>query len=137
MTDQIHSIVQAAEIVAAGEGTPQERLAQGFKAFRRATVASSEWPVELWEKYDCICDRLLAGGTWQKTIDRMDPQTAGECTAHVSKAMKAFAAAVEGVRNHAALSHGAVASARDLNLLESSEGASWDTRCRTKTAPTA
>lgn len=137
MTDQIHSIVQAAEIVGGGEGTPQERLAQGFKAFRRATVASSDWPVELWEKYDCICDTLLAGGTWQKTIDQMDPQTAGECTAHVSKAMKAFAAALESVRNHTARSQRAVVQVCDVSLLESLERTPWDECCPTKTAPTA
>ena len=79
MLDQFQSINQAAEIVAGPMGSPQERLAKGFKAFRRATVASDDWSAESWEKYDCICSTLLAGGTWQKTIDRMDLKTANEC----------------------------------------------------------
>lgn len=99
MLDQFHGIDQAAEIVAGTFGTPQERLAKGFKAFRRATIDNHDWPVELWEKYNCICDILLAGGTWQKTIDRMDLNTASECAAQVSGAMKDLADAVELARS--------------------------------------
>jgi hypothetical protein len=98
MLDQCHSITQAADILVGAVGTPQERLAKGFKAFRRATIFSNDWPVELWEKYNCICDIFLAGGTWQKTIGRMDLKTASECAPQVSKAMKDLAAAVEVVR---------------------------------------
>jgi hypothetical protein len=61
MLNQVQSIVQAAEIVVGTAGTPQERLAKGFKAFRQATILSNDWPVALWEKYNCICNTLLAG----------------------------------------------------------------------------
>ena len=61
---------------------------------------TKNWSVELWEKYDCICDTLLAGGTWQKTIDRMDLKTASECATQISTAMKDFAVAVELARSH-------------------------------------
>ena len=98
MRNQVQSIVQAAEIVAGTVGTPQERLARGFKAFRQATIFSNDWPVALWEKYNGICDTLLAGGTWQKTIDRMDLKTASECAAQVSEAMKDLAAGVKLAR---------------------------------------
>ena len=93
MMDQFHSINQAAEILVGTVGTPQERLAKGFKAFRRETILSNGWPTEVWEKYDCICNTLLAGGTWQKTIDRMDLKTASECATQISQAMKDLAMA--------------------------------------------
>ena len=103
MLDQFHSITQAAEILVGTVGTPQERLAKGFKAFRRATIFSNDWPVGLWEKYNCICDTLLAGGTWQKTIDRMNLKTASECATQISKAMKDLAVAVELAGSHVAI----------------------------------
>jgi hypothetical protein len=101
MLDQFHSIVHAAEMLVGTVGTPQERLAKGFKAFRQATLFSNDWPVELWEQYNGICETLLAGGTWQKTIARMDLETASECATHISKAMKNLAVAVEVARRHA------------------------------------
>ena len=95
MLDQFHSINQAAEILIGSGGTPQERLAKGFKAFRQATLFSSDWPTALWEKYNGICETLLAGGTWQKTMDRMDLKTASKCATQISEAMKDLAVAVE------------------------------------------
>ena len=68
MLHQFYNINHAAEILVGAVGTPQERLAKGFKAFRRATTSSNDWPLALWEKYNSICDTLLAGGSWQKTI---------------------------------------------------------------------
>lgn len=103
MLDQVHSILQAAEILVDSVGTPQERLAKGFKAFRRATILSTDWSAALWEKYDFICDILLAGGTWQKTIAGMDPKTASECASQVSEVMKDLAIAVAVARNKAVL----------------------------------
>ena len=100
MLDQFHSINQAAEILVGTVGTPQERLAKGFTAFRRATIFSNDWPVQLWEKYDCICNTLLGNRTWQKTIDSMDLKTASECATQISKAMKDLAVAVEVARSH-------------------------------------
>jgi hypothetical protein len=100
MLDQVYSIIQAAEILVGTVGTPQERLAKGFKAFRRATIFSDDWPVGLWVKYNCICETLLAGGTWQKTIGRMDLKTASECATQISKAMRDLAVAVELARSH-------------------------------------
>jgi hypothetical protein len=94
MLNQFHSINQAAEILVGTVGTPQERLANGFKAFRRATMVSNDWPVALWQKYNGICDTLLAGGTWQKTIDSMELKAASECATQISKAMKDLAVAV-------------------------------------------
>ena len=95
MLNQVHSIFQAAEILTGAVGTPQERLAEGFKTFRRAAISSNVWSVALWEQYNDICGTLLAGGTWQKTIGQMDLKTASECATHVSKAMKDLAVAVE------------------------------------------
>lgn len=99
MLDQFHSIIQAAEIVVGTVGTPQQRLAKGFKAFRLATIFSKDWSAELWEKYDCICNTLLAGGTWQKTIDRMNLTTASDSATQISEAMKDLAVAVELARS--------------------------------------
>ena len=99
MLDQFHSINQAAEILVGSVGTPHERLAKGFKAFRRATILSNDWPVALWEKYNGICETLLAGGTWQKTIDTMDVTTASECASQISEAMKDLAVGVELARS--------------------------------------
>lgn len=121
MLDQSHNINQAAEILVGTVGTPQERLAKGFKAFRRATIISNNWPVELWEKYNCICDTLLAGGTWQKTIDRMDPKTASRCAERVSAAMKDLALAVQFVRSHPLKPPPATTSIPPLDLPRSSE----------------
>lgn len=108
MLDQFHSIVQAAEMLEGTVGTPHERLAKGFKAFRQATLFSNDWPAELWEQYNGICSTLLAGGTWQKTIERMDLKTASECATHVSHAMKNLAVAVEAARKHAVEPHSTV-----------------------------
>ena len=99
MLDQFHSINRAAEILVGSVGTPHERLAKGFKAFRQATIFSNDWPVALWEKYNGICETLLAGGTWQKTIDTMDVTTASECASQISEAMKDLAVAVELARS--------------------------------------
>lgn len=101
MLDQFESIVQAAQIVAGDRGTPQQRLAEGFRAFRRATRSSGDWPAPLWEKYDEICHLLLARGSWQKTLDGMDAETANECAARVSHAMNDLATAVELARTDA------------------------------------
>ena len=122
MLEQFHSINQAAEILVGTVGTPQERLAKGFRAFRRATIFSNDWPVALWEKYNCICDTLLAGGTWQKTIDRMDLKAASECATQISKAMKDLAVAVKLARSHLVIVPPATTPLSDLNLLGSCEG---------------
>jgi hypothetical protein len=103
MLDQCHSINQAAEIVVGPVGSPHERLVNGFRAFRRATIASDDWPVDLWAKYDCICNTLLAGGTWQKTIDRMDLKTANECATPISNAMKGLADDMKRAMSHPAI----------------------------------
>jgi len=121
MLDQFHSILQAAEMSIDTVGTPQERLAKSFRAFRRATVFNNDWPAELWEKYNCICDTLLAGGTWQKTIDRMDLKTASECATQVSTAMKDLAAAVERARSHVAIPPPAITPLSVLDLSGSPE----------------
>ena len=123
MLDQFHSINQAAEILAGTVGTPQERLAKGFKAFRRATILSNGWPAAVWEKYDCICSTLLAGGTWQKTIDRMDLKTASECAAQTSKAMKDLAVAVKLARSHVVIPPPATAPLSVVDLSGSPERA--------------
>ena len=99
MSDQVDNIIEAAKILVGAVGTAQERLAKGFRAFRQATLLSSDWSVVSWEKYNGICDILLAGGTWQKTIGRMDEKTASQCAAQVSQAMKDLAVAVEFARN--------------------------------------
>ncbi len=88
MSEQVYNIIKAAKTLVGTVGTPQERLAKGFTAFRQATVFSDDWPVELWEKYNCICDTLLAGGTWQKTIGTMDLKTASKCAMHISKTIR-------------------------------------------------
>jgi len=121
MLDQFHSINQAAEILVGTVGTPQERLAKGFKAFRRATIFSNDWPAALWDKYNCICDTLLAGGTCQKTIDRMDLKTASECAAQISRAMKDLAVAVELARSHVVIQPPATTPLSVLDLSGSSE----------------
>ena len=122
MLDQLHSINQAAEILAGSVGTPQEQLAKGFKAFRQATIFSDDWPVESWERYDCICNTLLAGGTWQKTIDSMDLKTASECTTQISEAMKDLAADVELFRSHLVILPLATTPLSTLDLSGSCEG---------------
>lgn len=121
MLDQVHSIVQAAKILADTVGSPHERLAKGFKAFRRATIFSDDWPVGLWEKYNCICETLLAGGTWQQTIGRMDLKTASECATHISKAMKDLAVAVEIARSDVGILPPAIAPLSVLDLSGNSE----------------
>jgi hypothetical protein len=98
MLDQFNRITQAAEILSGTFGTPQDRLVKGFKAFYRATIVSDDWPAHLWEKYNNICETLLAGGTLQKTVDGMNPKSAGECSKQVAQDMKDLAAAVELVR---------------------------------------
>lgn len=99
MLDQVRSIVQAADMLVGRVGTPQERLAKGFTAFRQAAIFSQDWPVDVWEKYNCICETLLAGGTWQKTIGRMGLQAASECATQISRAMNDLAVAVELARS--------------------------------------
>jgi hypothetical protein len=121
MLDQFHTITQSAEILVGTVGTPQDRLAKGFKAFRRATIFSDDWPVALWEKYNCICDTLLAGGTWRKTIDRMDLKTASECVTQISTAMKDLAVAVELARSHVVILPLATTPLSVLDLSGSSE----------------
>jgi hypothetical protein len=51
MLDHFRSTNQAAEIMVGTIGIPQERLANGFKAFRQATIVSNDWPVGLGD--DC------------------------------------------------------------------------------------
>lgn len=98
MLDQFNRITQAIEILNGTTASPQERLVKGFKAFYRATIVSEDWPAHLWDKYNGICELVLAGGTLQKTADRMDLQTAAECTTRVAAEMTDLAAAVELTR---------------------------------------
>jgi hypothetical protein len=121
MLDQLHGINQAAEILVGTVETPQERLAKGFKAFRRATLFSNDWPMQLWEKYDCICNTLLANGTWQKTIDSMDLKTASECATQISQAMKDLAVAVKLARSHVVILPPATTPLSVLDVSGSSE----------------
>jgi hypothetical protein len=120
MSDQIHNIIEAAKTLVGTVGTPQERLAEGFKTFRHATIFSNDWPVELWEKYNCICETLLAGGTWQKTIGRMDVKAATECTRRISKAMKDLAVSVEFARRPAVVLPAATTPVAAVDLSGSS-----------------
>jgi hypothetical protein len=121
MLDQVHGIIQAAEILVGTVGTPQERLAKGFTAFRQAAILSDDWPVDVWDKYNCICETLLAGGTWQRTIGRMDLKTASECATQISKAMKDLAVAVELSRSHVAILPPATTPLSVLDLSGNSE----------------
>jgi hypothetical protein len=105
MLDQFNSIAQAAEMLVGRDGTPHERIAKGFSALRRATMFNNDWSVELWEKYNCICNTLLAGGTWQRTIARMDTATASKCATHIYREMKNLAFSVEVARRHAMAPH--------------------------------
>ena len=133
MLDQFHSINQAAEILVGTVGTPQERLARGFKAFRRAAIFSNDWPVGLWEKYNDICETLLAGGTWQKTIGSMTLKTASECATQISNAMKDLAVAVELVRSRVVILPPATTPVSGLDL----SGSSARTLCQPTMTSTA
>ena len=121
MSDQVQSILEAAKTLVGTVGTPRERLAKGFKAFRQATIYCNDWPVGLWERYRCICDTFLADGTWQKTIDRMDLKTASECATQISKAMEDLAAAVKLARSHVVIPPPATTPLSALDLSGSSE----------------
>jgi hypothetical protein len=103
MLDQFNRITQAVEILNGTCGTPQERLVKGFKAFYRATIVSDDWPAHLWDKYNGICETVLAGGTLQKTADRMDLKTASQCARQVASDMTDLAAAVELARTQRAV----------------------------------
>jgi hypothetical protein len=109
MLDQFHRINQAAEILNGASGTPQERLVRGFKAFYRAIIVSEDWPAHLWDQYNGICELVLAGGTLQKTANRMDLKTAGECAKRVATEMTDLAAAVDLVRAQRLISRPVVA----------------------------
>ena len=98
MLDQFNRITQAAGILNGTVGTPQERLVRGFKAFYRAIIVSEDWPAHLWDQYNGICELVLAGGTLQKTADRMDLKTAGQCVRRVAMDMTDLAVAVELAR---------------------------------------
>lgn len=137
MVDQVHGIKQAADIVVGTVGTPQERLAEGFKAFRRATMFCTDWSVELWEKYNCICETLLAGGTWQKTIGRMDLETASECATEISQAMKDLAVAVGLARRHVVIPPPATTPLSVADLSGSSERTRRGKCCQPKMTNTA
>lgn len=98
MLDQFICITKAAEILNGTTGAPQERLVRGFKAFYRATIVSEDWPAHLWDKYNGICELVLAGGTLQKTADGMSLETANACAKRVATDMTDLAAAVELAR---------------------------------------
>ncbi len=115
MLDQFNRITEAADILSGISGTPQERLVKGFKAFYRATIVSDDWPAHLWEKYNDICETLLAGGTLQKTVDGMNLKIAGECSKKVAKDMTDLAAAVEIVRNQRVIPHSIIAPLPSLD----------------------
>ena len=132
MLDQVHSIIQAAEILVGTVGTPQDRLAKGFTAFRQAAIFSDDWPVAVWGKYNCICETLLAGGTWQKTIGRMDVKTASECATHISKAMKDLAVAVELASSHVAILSPVTTPLSGLDLSGSPERTRGDKCCQSR-----
>jgi hypothetical protein len=113
MLDQFTRITQAAEIMNGASGTPQERLVRGFKAFYRAIIVSEDWPAHLWDQYNSICELVLAGGTLQKTADRMDLKTASECAERVATEMIDLAAAVDLARTHQLIPPPAVAPLAD------------------------
>jgi hypothetical protein len=98
MLNQSQLITQAVEILNDTTGPPQERLVKGFKVFYRATIMSEDWPAHLWDKYNAICELALAGGTVQKTADRMDLKSAGEYTQRVAREMAGLAAALDLAR---------------------------------------
>lgn len=132
MVDQVRSIIQAAEMLVGTVGTPQERLAKGFTAFRQAAIFSEDWPVDVWEEYNCICGTLLAGGTWQKTIGRMGLKTASECAIQICEAMKDLAVAVQLARSRLAILPPATTSTSVLEMSGSSERTGVHKCCQSK-----
>jgi hypothetical protein len=92
MSDLLYHVVQAAETLAGPYGTAKEKLIRAGGEFWAAMWYRDEWTPELLEKADRICETLLAEGTIETTVNKMDSETAASTAEELTAAVAHLAA---------------------------------------------
>jgi hypothetical protein len=92
MSDLLHHVAQAAEIMADPHGTTKDKLAKAGREFWEALRYPCEWTPELQETADRICETLLAEGTIENTVNKMDSETATTTAIELAATMAWLAA---------------------------------------------
>jgi hypothetical protein len=98
MPVQLHPIAQAASFLTTGRGTPKEKLVLGGKLLWAARTLPGNWTPDLLERANSIYRGLLKDGTVQKTVEKMDENTADKCLKQVTKDTVELAAEIEQTR---------------------------------------
>lgn len=87
------SRIQAMANALRGDGPIKQRLTLGGQAFWSATIDADTWPPVLKAQVEALQGRLLTEGPIDKTVARMDEQTAQ----HVLEVLLRFADAFEAM----------------------------------------
>jgi hypothetical protein len=98
MPDSLYHVAQAAETLAGPHGTVKEKLVKAGGEFWAAMIYREEWTPELQGRAERICQTLLAGGTVEMTVNKMDPDTAARTVTELTEAMARLAADIAAAK---------------------------------------
>jgi hypothetical protein len=98
MPDLLYHIAQAAETLAGPHGTVKRKLVQAGGEFWAAMQYREEWTPELLARADRICETLLADGTIETTVNKMEPEKAASIAIELAATMARLAADIAHAR---------------------------------------
>jgi hypothetical protein len=98
LPDLLHHVAEAAETLAGPHGTAKEKLVKAGRQFWAAMRYLEEWPPELLDRADRICETLLAGGTIETTVRKMNPETAARTAIELRATIARLAADIAVAR---------------------------------------
>lgn len=83
--EQLEAIRNAAQLMAVRPSTASDRLLQAGDVFWSAMYATSEWPPGLHERIAELAGRLMADGSVEATLDRLDESGLEELAGEILK----------------------------------------------------
>jgi hypothetical protein len=92
MPDLLYHVAEAAETLAGPYGTIKKRLVKAGGEFWATMQYRDEWTPELLDRADQICETLLAEGTIETTVRKMDPETVAMTAIGLAATMARLAA---------------------------------------------
>jgi hypothetical protein len=98
MADLLYHVAEAAETLAGHHGATKEKLIKAGGELWSAMRYRDEWPPELRDRADRICETLLADGTITTTVNNMDTEKAARTATELTPTIARLAADIATAR---------------------------------------
>lgn len=83
MMEELEAIRNAAQLLAVRTGIDDDRLLRAGDIFWSALYSAGEWPEPLQKRVDDLSQRLMAAGSVEATIPRLDESATEEIAAEI------------------------------------------------------